>query len=110
VSHCKFFATAAFILCTPACFAGELKASDIEVVAVIPRSPDVKPYAMAVPDDGHRSPRKGQGAMEAKSDGVASLSPVYERAIGGAQPRSHGETPHDPISAPSFDNQTARVK
>ena len=37
-----------------AAFAGELKADDIEVLSVIPRSPDTTPYAMSVSADGHR--------------------------------------------------------
>jgi hypothetical protein len=55
-----------------AVFAGELKADDIEVLSVIPRSPDVTPYAMSVSADGHRvkpvaitvTPNASKGAPE----------------------------------------------
>jgi hypothetical protein len=33
--------------------AGELAGSDIEIISVLPRSPDAKPIAMSVPADGH---------------------------------------------------------
>ena len=53
-------------------FAGELKADDFEVLSVIPRSPDVTPYAMSVSADGHRvnpvaitvTPNASKGAAE----------------------------------------------
>lgn len=84
MSHCKFFATVAFVLCTSPCFAGELKASDIEIVSVIPRSPDVKPYVMAIRDDGVRLPKPARTEPEAnvaKNDSLASAP--YEHVIAG---------------------------
>ena len=84
MSHCKFFAAIALMLCTSPGVAAELKASDIEVVAVIPRSPDVKPYVMPVRGDGHKpalQTRKEQEASAAEANiakaavAVASTSP-----------------------------------
>jgi hypothetical protein len=72
----KFFrllgAAALASLVPAAAFAGELKADDIEVLSVIPRSPDVTPYAMSVSADGHRvtpvaitvTPNASKGAAE----------------------------------------------
>ena len=85
VSHCKFLGVIAFITCASPCFSAELKASDIEVVAVIPRNQDVKPYAIAIPTDGQRSAmetRKEREEMVAKSrlrDTVATESALDRR-------------------------------
>jgi hypothetical protein len=43
------FLTASHTVC-----AGEIPSSDIEIISVAPRSPDVKPIAMSVPADGPR--------------------------------------------------------
>ena len=81
MNHCKFFGAIAIVLCTSPCFAGELKASDIEVVAVTPRSPDVKPYAMAVHADRQRP------VMQASNEKEADLTkPALREDIAAAAP------------------------
>ena len=90
MSHCKFFATAAFLLCTSSAFAGELKASDIEVVAVTPRSPDVRPYAMAIPFDGEKRVVMARDVQDTKvaaaaSRDVAQSTQVQDRKISAGQ-------------------------
>ena len=105
MNHCKFFGAIAFVLCTSPCLAGELTASDIEVVAVTPRSPDVKPYAMAIPIDGHRSAaqsRKEQKLSVARSDSLETVRD--EQAIDRALLGSRLEAPHNPIPVPLSEN------
>ena len=104
MNHCKFFGTIAFILCTSPCLAGELKASDIEIVAVTPRSPDVKPYAMAIKNDGHRPAMHARNGQEASVARGGSLDTALdELATADASFESRPETSHNPIPIPRLE-------
>jgi len=104
VNHCKFFGAIAFILCTSPCLAGELKASDIEIVAVTPRSPEVKPYAMAIHNDGHRPAMQARNGQDASVARRGSLDTALdEQAIPHASLESRLETSHNPIPIPRFE-------
>jgi hypothetical protein len=46
------------VIASGAVCANELSGADIEIVSVLPRSPDVKPIAMSVPPAGHREAGK----------------------------------------------------
>ena len=81
MNHCKSFGAIAIVLCTSPCFAGELKASDIEVVAVVPRSPDVKPYAMAVHNGGH-----ARATQVVKEQEASLAKPVLREDVAAAAP------------------------
>jgi hypothetical protein len=46
------------LIASSAAYANELAGADIEIVSVLPRSPDVKPIGMSVPPAGHREAAK----------------------------------------------------
>jgi hypothetical protein len=86
-----------------ASFAGELKRSDIEVVSVLPRSSDVKPYPMVMPPDGHSSlARADLHADEHRSPGTMLNSNTRSAEISSLEKKQR-TPPLLPNALPSGD-------
>jgi len=72
---------ALFLIASGVACAGEPETSGIEIVSVVPRSPDAKPLAMSVPADGrHETGAPVRPRTDASSDtGVGKLANVHSR-------------------------------
>ena len=87
MKYAALLGVVAFGLIIPAAtYAGELKAGDIEIISVVPRSPDVKPYAMTVPADGHKAVTHVAAATDGEAQKLASAEvPKADSAAGEKQ-------------------------